>query len=97
MYLKKAILKIIPYNVIAPIRDAIYPEKIGVLEERISSLLTTYYKDVASPKLNQKIAFKNSEFKVYSKHGGDGILLYIFSKIVGVFVTKIWKVGIFSP
>lgn len=58
-----------------------YPEKINLLEDRLSSLFSIYYQKVASPDLSQKVAFRNAEFKVYSKHGGDGLLLYIFSKV----------------
>lgn len=81
MYLKNSIKKILPTKVFGFIRDLIYPEKIHIIEQRLSSFFQTYYKDVASPFLSQKTAFRNAEFKVYSKHGGDGILLYIFSKV----------------
>jgi len=81
MKLKKLLLKIVPYKFLKPIRDVVYPEKINILEDRLSSLFSTYYQDVAAPNLSQRIAFKNAEFKVYSKHGGDGLLLHIFSKI----------------
>ena len=56
-----------------------YPEKINILEERLKHLFITHYSDLGAS--NQKDNFRNSEFKVYSKHGGDGILAYIFSKI----------------
>src|SRR3989344_7497964 len=56
-----------------------YPEKINVLEERLKNLFVSHYAGLGSS--NQKDNFKNSEFKVYSKHGGDGIIAYIFSKI----------------
>ena len=56
-----------------------YPEKINILEERLKNLFIAHYADLGAS--NQKDNFKNSEFKVYSKHGGDGILAYIFSKI----------------
>ena len=81
MHLKDTIKKLLPTKVFGFVRDLLYPEKIHIIEQRLSSLFHTYYKDVASPFVSQKTAFKNAEFKVYSKHGGDGILLYIFSKI----------------
>lgn len=81
MSLKKLLLRLVPYKVLKPVRDLVYPEKISVLEERLNNLFFTYYQDVAASDLDQKTVFKNVEFKVYSKHGGDGILLYIFSKI----------------
>lgn len=62
------------------LRRFFYPKKINVLEGRLTSLFLTHYKDLAAPR-NQKTTFKNVEFKVYSKHGTDGILAHIFSKI----------------
>lgn len=81
MRIKQIIKRFLPYKIFILIREIIYPEKIDVLENRVNSLFLTYYKNIASPNTSQKIAFKNAEFKVYSKHGGDGLLLYIFSKI----------------
>ena len=81
MQIKKLLLKIVPKKILNLIRGIFYPEKINVLEDRLDSLFLTYNQGVASPDLSQKTAFRNAEFKVYSKHGGDGLLLYIFSKI----------------
>ncbi|MBI2626193.1 MAG: hypothetical protein HYW69_01195 [Candidatus Nealsonbacteria bacterium] len=78
---KTLIKKIIPRSIISFFRKAIYPEKIYIIENNLDSLLKTYYQKIAAPDFNQKISFRNAEFKVYSKHGGDGLLLYIFSKI----------------
>ncbi len=44
-------------------------------------LFLTNYQNLSSSNLNQKITFRNAEFKVYSKHGCDGILAHIFSNI----------------
>ncbi|MDO8589679.1 MAG: hypothetical protein Q7R69_00165 [bacterium] len=79
--MKHYIKKFLPPQLLAFIRDIFYPEKINILEERLGNLFLTYYQGIADPNLSQKIAFKNAEFKVYSKHGGDGILALIFSKI----------------
>lgn len=84
MHLKQTIKKIIPAKVFGYLRDIVYPEKIHTVEKRLNNFFCTYYKDVASPFLNQKIAFKNAEFKVHSKHGCDGMLLHIFSRIGAV-------------
>ena len=81
MKIKEILLKIVPYKFLIPIRNLLYPEKINVLEERMARFFSTYYEDVKAPDLDQKTRFRNAEFKIYSKHGGDGILLYIFSKI----------------
>ncbi len=81
MRLKKIFKKILPRKLFDVIRDLVYPEKIHILEDRMNSFFLTHYHDIASPELSQKIAIKNAEFKVYSKHGNDGILLYLFSKI----------------
>ena len=78
---KQVIIKILPRKIFNFIKDIVYPEKIHILEDRLNSLFSTYYQNIAAPNLSQKMAFRNSEFKVYSKHGGDGLLLYIFSKI----------------
>jgi hypothetical protein len=81
MRVKDVARKMVPRSLFRVLKEAIYPEKIGVLENRLGALFLTYYKDVASPTLAQKVALKNAEFKVHSKHGCDGLLLYIFSKI----------------
>lgn len=79
--MKNFVKGILPARVFAFFRDIFYPEKIHLLEERLNHLFFDHYQNLAAPDLSQKIVFKNSEFKVYSKHGGDGILTYIFSKI----------------
>ena len=81
MRVKQIIKKFLPRKIFYSIRDIVYPEKIDVLEDRLKSLFLTHYQNIAAPNLSQKTAFKNAEFKVYSKHGGDGILASIFSKI----------------
>jgi hypothetical protein len=81
MHIKQTIKKMLPPKIFGYLRDIVYPEKIHTIERRLGSFFCTYYKDVASPFLNQKVAFKNAEFKVHSKHGCDGMLLHIFSKI----------------
>lgn len=81
MKIKKIIKKFLPRKVFCSIRDIFYPEKIDILERRLESLFSAHYQSLVSPNLNQKIAFRKAEFKIYSKHGGDGILAYIFSKI----------------
>lgn len=79
--MKHYIKKFLPPKLFTFIRDIFYPEKINILEDRLSSLFLTYYQSLAVLNPSQKTAFKNAEFKVYSKHGCDGILAYIFSKI----------------
>lgn len=78
---KELIKKILPKNLIDFVRKAIYPEKIYLIEDKLDSLFKTYYRNMAASDLDQKTAMRNAEFKVFSKHGGDGLLLYIFSKI----------------
>lgn len=93
MKIKRTIKKILPKKVFYFLRDIVYPEKINVLEERLNSVFFKQYSSIAAPNFYQKIAFKNSEFKVYSKHGGDGILAHIFSKI-GTTNTTFVEVGV---
>ncbi len=81
MNIKKSIKKFVPQKIFYFVRDAVYPEKIDVLEKRIHSLFFKQYESLAAPRISQKDLFKNLEYKVYSKHGGDGILAHIFSKI----------------
>lgn len=81
MRIKQVIKKILPRRILDLIRDIVYPEKIGILEDRLNTLFLTYYQSVAAPDLSQKTAFRNAEFKIHSKHGCDGLLAYIFSKI----------------
>lgn len=78
---KKLIKKFLPRSIVSFFRKAIYPERIYLVEDNLNSFFKTYYQKIASPDLSQKTAIRNAEFKVFSKHGGDGILLYIFSKI----------------
>src|SRR3990167_6755612 len=73
--MKDFVKRIIP----AKFFSLFYPEKINILEERLKHLFIAHYSDLGAS--NQKDNFRNSEFKVLSKHGGDGILAYIFSKI----------------
>lgn len=91
--MKKIIKKILPRRIFDFVRDIVYPEKINILEERLSSLFLTQYQNLSAPNLNQKTVFKNAEFKVYSKHGGDGILAHIFSKI-GTFRRTFVEIGV---
>ena len=81
MQLKKFIKIFLPRKLFESIRVAFYPEKINVLEDRLRSIFLTQYSDLNAVDNGQKTLFRNSEFKVYSKHGGDGILAFIFSKI----------------
>src|SRR3989338_6769068 len=78
---KKLMKKILPRSIIAFFRKAIYPENIYIVDKNLNSLFQTYYQKIAAPGLSQKTAVRNAEFKIFSKNGGDGILLYIFSKI----------------
>lgn len=78
---KELVKRFLPRSIISSFRKIIYPEKIKLVEENLNALLCEHYRELAAPDLQQKIALKNSEFKVYSKNGGDGILLHIFSKI----------------
>ncbi|MSR87960.1 MAG: hypothetical protein EXS69_02235 [Candidatus Zambryskibacteria bacterium] len=79
--MKDFLKKILPSKAFASIRDVFYPEKIYILEERLANLFVAHYDNLLAPDFDQKTAFKNAEFKVYSKHGGDGILAHIFSKV----------------
>lgn len=85
--------KILPTKLFIFIRDIFYPEKINILEERLSNLFLAHYGNLTAPDLNQKMAFRSAEFKIYSKHGGDGILAYIFSQI-GVTDRTFVEIGI---
>lgn len=81
MIFRESIKRILPSKFFAFARKIIYPEKINLIEDRLNSLFATYYQDMAASDLNQKIAIRNAEFKIFSKNGGDGLLLYIFSKV----------------
>ena len=85
--MKNFIKRILP----AKFFSLFYPEKINVLEERLKNLFIAHYADLGTS--NQKDNFRNSEFKVFSKHGGDGIIAYIFSK-VGVTNCTFVEMGI---
>lgn len=87
MQIKKIIKKILPRKIFDLLREGLYPKKIDVLEDGLNSLFLAHYQNLVAPPLNQRLAFKNAEFKVYSKHGTDGILANIFSKITPVSYT----------
>lgn len=78
---KEIFKKFLPGNLISLFRKIVYPEKILFLEDDLRSLFLTHYQQVAASDLNQRTAIRNAEFKIFSKYGEDGILLYIFSKI----------------
>ncbi|MDP2642155.1 MAG: hypothetical protein Q8P21_02605 [bacterium] len=78
---RQFIRRFVPRRVLVFIRETFYPEKIYLIEDKVDSLFKTYYRNLIAPDLDQKTTFRNAEFKVYSKHGGDGILAYIFSKV----------------
>src|SRR3989344_932804 len=92
MRLKQVIKKIVPQKVFYFIRDTLYPEKINILEERLTSLFLSYYNHLTASNLSQKTVFKNAEFKLYSRHGGDGIIAHIFSKI-GIASNTFFEIG----
>ncbi len=79
--LKETFRKLVPAPIFRVLKKLLYPEKIEILEKRMSAHFLTYYQSAATRELSQKVIFKNAEFKVHSKHGCDGLLLYIFSKI----------------
>ncbi|MBT4207186.1 hypothetical protein HOE22_02450 [Candidatus Woesearchaeota archaeon] len=81
MRIKQVIKRYLPRKIFYFLKEILYPEKVDVLENRLNSLFLTHYKNIGAPNISQKIAIRDAEFKIYSKHGGDGILAYIFSKI----------------
>lgn len=93
MKLKETIKSILPKRVLAFFLKLLYPEKINILEKRLEGFFNTYYQTVVSPEISQKVVLRNAEFKVFSKHGCDGLLLYIFSKI-GVYNHSFVEMGI---
>ena len=90
---KETFKKLLPGKLISLFRKIIYPEKIYFLEDDLRSLFLTHYQQLAAPDLNQRTAMRNAEFKVYSKYGNDGLLLYIFSKI-GVTNRTFVEIGV---
>ena len=78
---RQFIRRFLPQKILVFIRRMVYPERIYLIEDKTNSLFEAHYQALAASDLDQKTAFRNAEFKVYSKHGGDGILAYIFSKI----------------
>ena len=90
---RELIKKFLPKSFIDFVRKMVYPEKISLLENDLGCLFKTYYNQIAASDLSQKTAIRNAEFKVFSKHGGDGILLYIFLK-VGVTNRTFVEIGV---
>lgn len=90
---KKLIKKLLPRNLISCFRKLVYPERLHLIEANLNSLFLAHYQKMNSPDLDQKIALRNAEFKVYSKLGEDGMILHIFSKI-GVTNRRFVEFGI---
>lgn len=81
MIFREFLKKNLPKGLFSFIRKMVYPEKIALIEDKLDSLFKTYYQNMAASDLDQRRAMRNAEFKVFSKNGGDGLLLYIFSKV----------------
>lgn len=81
MIFRESIKRILPSKLFTFARKMIYPEKINLIEDDLKSLFLTHYQQLAAPDLNQRTVMRNAEFKVFSKYGEDGLLLYIFSKV----------------
>jgi len=78
---KEIAKKVFPRAVVSFFRKIVYPEKLNLIEKNLNSLFCQHYQKIAAPDTDQKTAFKNAEFKVCSKVGEDGLILYIFSKV----------------
>jgi hypothetical protein len=93
MSFRDLIKKILPRSSVNLVRKLIYPEKINLVENDLRSLFKTHYDKLAAPDLNQRIAFLNHEFKIYSKYGNDGLLFYLFS-LVGAISRTFVEIGV---
>lgn len=90
----KSLLKIfVPSKILA------YQRKIRTLFQRIDNLERNFQNILwlnnlsVSDKYKQRDLFKKHEYKVFSQHGEDGILLYIFDK-VGTTNKVVVEIGI---
>ena len=90
---RQFIRRFIPQRFLVFVRKMVYPERIYLIEDKIDSLFKAYYQGLVAPDLDQRTAFRNAEFKIYSKHGGDGILAYIFSR-VGITNSTFVEMGV---
>jgi len=79
-FIRTLIKRVFPKSLINSAKQFMTMERMDIFEKNSLTLLQETYKELAG-NVGQKIAFSNHEFKVYSKHGGDGLILYIFSKI----------------
>ena len=85
--------KFLPRIIISFFRKMVYPEKIYLIENNLNSIFLTHYQNITSEGLAPKTALKNAEFKICSKVGEDGLILYIFSK-VGVINHTFVELGV---
>ncbi len=79
--IKKIVLASVPSRVVGAlvaVRDI--PKRFMAIDDKLQHLLRLHYMSV-SEATDAKTALLRSEFKVFSQHGEDGILLYIFSRI----------------
>lgn len=90
---KETVKKFLPWKLASFFRKIFYPEKIYFLEDDLRSLFLTHYQQLAASDSNQRTTMRNAEFKILSKYGEDGLLLYLFSKI-GVTNRTFVEIGV---
>jgi len=81
--MRKLIKKMLPKGYLNFAKNLMTMERLDIIENNIKTLLQlSYRKEMGMP--DQKIDLANHEFKIYSKVGEDGLILYILSKIGAV-------------
>src|SRR3990167_11071602 len=81
--MRKLIKKMLPKGYLNFAKNLMTMERLDIIENNIKTLLQlSYRKELGMP--DQKIDLANHEFKIYSKVGEDGLILYILSKIGAV-------------
>lgn len=78
--LRKLIKKMLPSKFVNFCKNLMTMERLDMAEKHINTLFQLSYRNEVG-NLDQKIDLANHEFKICSKVGEDGLILYIFSKI----------------
>ncbi|MDO8558734.1 MAG: hypothetical protein Q7R84_00170 [bacterium] len=81
--IRKFIKKMMPKSYLNFAKNLMTMDRLDIIEKNIKTLFQLSYRNEMGS-LDQKIDLANHEFKIYSKVGEDGLILYILSKIGAV-------------
>src|SRR3990167_11330582 len=90
--MRKLIKKMLPKGYLNFAKNLMTMERMDIIENNIKTLFQlSYRKEMGLP--DQKIDLANHEFKIYSRGGEDGLILYFLSK-VGTVIHGFVEMGV---